>query len=180
MTAPAFAQDSTAPQTAAPASPPAAEQSRTLQLQPGSPVTGSDGATLGTLEGVRSGPSGQELTVRGPDGVLRGVPTSGGVEQEGTGVKVGWTAGQFSSAPAIGAPAEPATPAQPAEPAAPGEPGEPATPAEPAPPAEPATPPEASAPVTAPEPPTPAEPTPPPAPEPAPGEGQTPPDAPTA
>ncbi|WP_420477973.1 superoxide dismutase [Brevundimonas sp. FT23028] len=151
MTAPAFAQDSTAPQT--PASPQAAEQPRTLQLQPGAAVNGSDGAPIGTLEGVRNGASGQELTVRGADGVLRGVPTSGGVEQDGDGVKVGWTAEQFSAAPAIDAPAEPAMPA------------------------EPATPPEASPPVTAPEPPTPAEPTPPSSPEPAPGEGQTSPDA---
>jgi hypothetical protein len=148
MTAPAFAQDSTAPQTTPAPAP--AEQPQSLQLSPGSNVIGSDGSTLGTLEGVRDGASGQELTVRGPDGALRGVPTSGGVEADPNGVKVGWSASQFSSAPAI-------------------EGGE-ATPAPTPAPAEPTTPPEASAPTTA-EPAEPgdaAEPT--PAPEPTPGE----------
>jgi len=127
MTAPAFAQDSTAtPQTPAPASPPAAEQSQALELQPGSDVKGSDGAVLGKLEGARNTPAGQELTVRGSDGVLRGVPVSGGVRQDGAGVAVGWSASQFSAAPAITEPAQPATPAEP--PAEPAEPAEPATP----------------------------------------------------
>ena len=169
MTAPAFAQDSTAPQTPAPASPPAAEQPRTLELQPGSNVTGSDGTVLGALEGVRDGPGGQELTVRGPDGALRGVPTAGGVEQDGPGVKVGWTSSQFSAAPAIGTPAEPAAPAS----------TEPSTDETltPDPMTGPTPPPEASPPVAPSEAPTAAEPTAPPSPEPAPGEGQTPPDA---
>lgn len=138
MTAPAFAQDSTgAPQTPAPASPPAAEQPQTLSLSPGSDVKGSDGAVLGKLEGVRNTADGQELTVRGADGVLRGVPVSGGVQQDGAGVAVGWSSAQFSAAPAIEGGAEPATPAEPAAPPAP---------AEPAPPAEPAGPPAPDAP----------------------------------
>jgi len=154
MTAPAFAQDSTAtPQTPAPASPPAAEQTQqTLSLTPGSDVKGSDGTVLGKLEGVRTTPTGQELTVRGTDGALRGVPVSGGVTQDGAGVAVGWSASQFSAAPAIaGAAPAPAAPV-------PAEPAQPATPAEPAAPAEPTTPPSPD--------------------QPAPGEGQTPPDAP--
>ncbi len=125
MTAPAFAQDSTAaPQTPAPTTQaPAAEQ--TLSLTPGSDVKGSDGTVLGKLEGARETPTGQELTVRGADGVLRGVPVSGGVTQDGAGVAVGWSASQFSAAPAItGSPApaqaepadEPAEPAQPTTP----------------------------------------------------------------
>jgi hypothetical protein len=123
MTAPAFAQDSTAtPQTPAPASPPAAEQPHALELQPGSDVKGSDGTVLGKLEGARNTPAGQELTVRGPDGVLRGVPVSGGVHQDGPGVAVGWTGAQFTAAPAITEPAQPETPAEPPAPA------EPATP----------------------------------------------------
>jgi len=123
MTAPAFAQDSTAtPQTPAPASPPAAEQSQALELQPGSDVKGSDGTVLGKLEGARNTPAGQELTVRGSDGVLRGVPVSGGVRQDGPGVAVGWSASQFSAAPAITGPDHSAHPAPPAEPPAPAEP----------------------------------------------------------
>jgi hypothetical protein len=104
MTAPAFAQDSTAPQTPpapAEAAPPAAEQPATLTLQPGSDVKGSDGMVLGQLEGARTTGTGQELTVRGPDGQLRAVPVTAGVRQEGAGVAVGWTSAQFSAAPAI-------------------------------------------------------------------------------
>ena len=111
MTAPAFAQDSTAPQTqepapaaAAAAAQPAAEQP-TLTLQPGSDVKGSDGTVLGQLEGARNTEAGQELTVRGTDGQLRGVPVAGGVRQDGEGVAVGWTTAQFAAAPAITDPA---------------------------------------------------------------------------
>ena len=112
MTAPAFAQDSTAPQTqepapapAAAAAQPAAEQPAaaqpTLTLQPGSDVKGSDGTVLGQLEGARNTEAGQELTVRGADGQLRGVPVAGGVRQDGEGVAVGWTSAQFAAAPSI-------------------------------------------------------------------------------
>jgi hypothetical protein len=105
MSAPAFAQDGTAPQTqepapAAAATQPAAEQP-TLTLQPGSDVKGSDGTVLGQLEGARNTEAGQELTVRGADGQLRGVPVSGGVRQDGAGVAVGWTSAQFAAAPSI-------------------------------------------------------------------------------
>lgn len=153
MTAPAFAQDSMAPQT-----PPApaqsteqpAEPGATLTLQPGSDVKGSDGTVLGQLEGARNTDAGQELTVRAPDGQLRGVPVSGGVRQDGEGIAVGWTSAQFSSAPAIteaatdvAEPAAPPMPEQPAASPAPSEPGmapptpptlpEPNDPADPAP-----------------------------------------------
>jgi hypothetical protein len=102
MTAPAFAQDGTAPQTQEPAAAaqPAAERP-TLSLQPGSDVKGSDGTVLGQLEGARKTEAGQELTVRGADGQLRGVPVSGGVRQDGAGVAVGWTSAQFAAAPSI-------------------------------------------------------------------------------
>lgn len=146
MTAPAFAQDSTAPQTPpapATATPPAAEQPQNLTLQPGSDVKGSDGAVLGKLEGARNTETGQELTVRGADGELRGIPVSGGVRQDGAGVAVGWTSAQFSAAAAIEGEATPASDdAAPVEPAAPTEgtmPTEPgateATPVTPTPPA---------------------------------------------
>lgn len=129
MTAPAFAQDSTAAQTQEPApvaaAQPAAEQPAaeqpTLTLQPGSDVKGSDGAVLGQLEGARNTEAGQELTVRGADGQLRGVPVSGGVRQDGEGVAVGWTSAQFTAAPSIADSAadvaEPAAPPMPEEPA---------------------------------------------------------------
>ncbi|WP_332677265.1 superoxide dismutase [Brevundimonas sp.] len=189
MTAPAFAQDSTAPQTppAPSAQEPAGEQAapaptQSLTLQPGSDVKGSDGAVLGKLEGARNTEAGQELTVRGADGELRGIPVSGGVRQDGAGVAVGWTSAQFAAATAIddaatpvdepaaesdeaAEPAEPAEPATPAVPATPANPGvTPATPAVPATPAAPANP-DHSGHTGA---------------TPAPGEGQTTPDKPGA
>ena len=96
--APALAQD-------APAVPPAAtaeaQASGSIQLQPGSSVKGSDGSVLGTLEGVQSNAAGeQELTVRGADGGLRGVPL-GGLTQQGSDVVVGWSSAEFSSAPVV-------------------------------------------------------------------------------
>jgi hypothetical protein len=94
--APAFAQD--APATA-PAAEPQAQGS--IQLQPGSNVKGSDGTVLGTLEGVQSNAAGeQELTVRGPDGDLRGVPL-GGLTQQGADVVVGISSAEFSTAPVV-------------------------------------------------------------------------------
>lgn len=94
--APAFAQD-------APAAPPAAEAQAqgSIQLQPGSNVKGSDGTVLGTLEGVQSNAAGeQELTVRGADGDLRGVPL-GGLTQQGADVVVGISSAEFSTAPVV-------------------------------------------------------------------------------
>uniref|UniRef100_UPI0025C5E1F7 beta-ketoacyl synthase N-terminal-like domain-containing protein n=1 Tax=Brevundimonas sp. TaxID=1871086 RepID=UPI0025C5E1F7 len=70
--APAMAQDTTPP---APA--PAAAQAPSLTLTPGATVRGADGE-LGKLEGVRNNAEGkQELTVRGADGQVRGVPLAG-------------------------------------------------------------------------------------------------------
>ncbi|TAJ63953.1 MAG: superoxide dismutase [Brevundimonas sp.] len=149
MTAPAFAQDGTAPQTPPPATatppaaaqpapaqppaatPPAAEQQQpqSLTLQPGADVKGSDGTVLGQLEGARNSAAGQELTVRGADGQLRAVPVSAGVRQEGAGVAVGWTSAQFSAAPSITDAttdvAEPEAPPMPDQPDAPPAPDQP-------------------------------------------------------
>lgn len=120
MTAPAFAQDSMSPQTppaVAATGAPEAEPTQDLTLQPGSDVKGSDGVVLGKLEGARNTEAGQELTVRGADGSLRGIPVSGGVRQDGTGVAVGWTSTQFSAAAAISDDATPASePTSPSEP----------------------------------------------------------------
>ena len=91
--APAFAQDAPAAPTA-----PAAQAQGSIQLQPGSSVKGSDGTVLGTLEGVQSNAAGeQELTVRGADGDLRGVPL-GGLTQQGADVVVGWSSAEFNTA----------------------------------------------------------------------------------
>lgn len=97
--APALAQDAMAPAAAQTA--PTAQAQGSLQLQPGSSVTGSDGTILGTLEGVRSNAAGeQELTVRGADGDLRGVPL-GGLTQQGADVVVGISSADFSMAPVV-------------------------------------------------------------------------------
>ena len=97
--APALAQDAAAP-AAAPQTAPAAAQG-SLQLQPGASVKGSDGTVLGALEGVQNNAAGeQELTVRGSDGALRGVPL-GGLRQEGADVVVGISSAEFSTFPVV-------------------------------------------------------------------------------
>lgn len=119
--APALAQDATTP-------PAAAESQGSLQLQPGANVKGSDGAVLGALEGVQNTAAGeQQLTVRGADGALRGVPL-GGLRQDGADVVVGISSAEFQTAPVVddAAPAttddaapsagEPSTPPLPTEP----------------------------------------------------------------
>lgn len=101
--APALAQDAPAmpAQAAPPSAAPAAAPEGSIQLQPGSSVKGSDGTVLGTLEGVQSNAAGeQELTVRGPDGDLRGVPLAG-LSQQGADVIVGWSSMEFNAATVV-------------------------------------------------------------------------------
>lgn len=140
--APALAQEATAPATAQ--TPPAAaapSQPGTLSIQPGSDVKGSDGALLGKLEGVQNNAAGeQELTVRGADGKLRGVPL-GGLKQDGTGIAVAWTLTEFTAAPALSEPAKPATTEAPAAQAPVTDAPATDAPAEPEPAPEPTTPP---------------------------------------
>ena len=124
--APALAQEAMTPpapataQTAPTPAPAPTAQPATLQLQPGSDVKGADGTVLGKLEGARNNDAGeQELTVRSADGLLKGVPL-GGLRQDGTGVVVGWTAAEYTAAPAIAedaAPTEATTPPETDEPA---------------------------------------------------------------
>lgn len=141
VTAPAFAQDGTAPQTPPSATPPAATPpaetpqaqpapAPTLSLTPGAAVRGPDGQ-LGVLVGARTHEGRQQLTVRGEDGTVRAVPIDG-IRQDGQDVVVDFTLEQFGSAEAV---AQPAMPAEPAEPGV-----TPATPATPAVPPEPMTP----------------------------------------
>ena len=97
LAAPSLAQD-TPPADAQSATPPAAGQG-SLTLQPGSEVKGADGAVLGKLEGVTTIAGTQQLTVRGDDDVVRGVPLSG-LQPDGAGVKVAMTSAEFqASAP---------------------------------------------------------------------------------
>lgn len=97
--APAMAQDTTPP---APA--PAAAQAPSLTLTPGATVRGADGE-LGKLEGVQTNGQGQqELTVRGADGQVRGVPLAG-IRQDGADVVVGFTKAEYDAAAQVtGAP----------------------------------------------------------------------------
>lgn len=106
--APAMAQDTTPP---APA--PAAAQAPSLTLTPGATVRGADGE-LGKLEGVRNNAEGkQELTVRGADGQVRGVPLAG-IRQDGPDVVVGFTKAEYDAAPPVAADAPPPATAEPA------------------------------------------------------------------
>lgn len=99
VSAPALAQDARDPMTPAPAAEAQAQQ--TLTLQPGARVLGSDGAPLGTLEGVRTDDSGaQQLTVRGADGQIRGVPVNG-IAQQGADITVGLSSSDFGSTEVI-------------------------------------------------------------------------------
>ena len=95
--APALAQE-TPPADTQNAAPPTAESS--LTLQPGSEVKGSDGDVLGKLEGVATIGGAQQLTVRGSDGVVRGVPLSG-LQPDGAGVKVSMSSAEFQAAAAV-------------------------------------------------------------------------------
>jgi len=119
--APAFAQDGTAPQTP----PSTTAEAPTLSLQPGATVRGSDGE-LGVLVGARLNGGRQQLTVQGADGVVRAVPIDG-IRQEGDVVVVDFTLEQYGAADTVTQPAVPATPAEPgvtpATPATPAVPG---------------------------------------------------------
>ena len=134
LSAPAFAQDGTAPQTppATPSTDAAPQQAPTLSLQPGMTVRGSDGE-LGELVGARTHAGAQQLTVKGADGTVRAVPITG-IRQEGEDVVVDFTLEQYAAAEAVTQPATPAVPARPGE-----TPATPATPAAPTAPAMPDT-----------------------------------------
>lgn len=127
LSAPAFAQDGTAPQTPPASSPAATTPAPTLSLQPGMTVRGPDGE-LGVLVGARTHAGAQQLTVEGADGSVRAVPITG-IRQEGDDVVVDFTLEQYAAAETVTQPATPASPAEPgvtpATPATPAVPGEP-------------------------------------------------------
>lgn len=92
----------------------AAEAPPPINLEPGAPVKGKDGAVLGHLQDVQVNASGaQELLVRGADRRLRAVPLTG-IRQDGAGVAVDWTMADFLAATPINE-----TPSAPASPSAP-------------------------------------------------------------
>ncbi|MET4684011.1 superoxide dismutase [Brevundimonas faecalis] len=106
--APVLAQDAAtqtepAPAEAAPAQP------QSLTLNPGATVKSADGSELGKLVGARNGANGQELTVRGADGVVRPVPVAG-IRQEGSDIVVNASLSDFQSAAPIEGEAPAATP----------------------------------------------------------------------
>jgi len=111
IAAPAFAQEQ--PQdmnaTAMPAE--AAPAPQSLTLNPGASVKSTDGTELGKLVGARNGANGQELTVRGADGMVRPVALNG-IRQQGDDIIVEATLVEFQMAePVDGAPQDPsATP----------------------------------------------------------------------
>lgn len=72
-----------------------------INLEPGAPVKGSDGAVLGHLQDVQVNAAGaQELLVRGADRLLRAVPLTG-IRQDGPGVAVDWKMSDFMAATPI-------------------------------------------------------------------------------
>ena len=92
---------------------PPAEAPPPINLEPGAPVKGKDGAVLGHLQDVQVNAAGaQELLVRGADRKLRAVPLNG-IRQDGPGVAVDWTMADFMAATVI----EEARPAPAAAPA---------------------------------------------------------------
>ena len=106
--APALAQDAS---TSTPTSAEQPAQPASLTLTPGASVKSKDGTELGKLVGVQTGASGQELTVRGADGQVRGVPVTG-IEPSGADILVDATLADYQAAAAIPgeAPVEPASP----------------------------------------------------------------------
>ena len=91
----------------------AAEAPPPINLEPGAPVKGSDGAVLGHLQDVQVNAAGaQELLVRGADRRLRAVPLNG-IRQDGPGVAVDWKMSDFQAATPINeTPAAPAPASQ--------------------------------------------------------------------
>ena len=122
IAAPAFAQDATTPQTPEPATAEAAPaQPQSLTLTPGATVKSADGSELGKLVGAQNGASGQELTVRGADGVVRAVSVAG-IRQDGDAIIVDAGLSDFQAGAPVGDEAEPAEAASPADATPPAEP----------------------------------------------------------
>ena len=100
IAAPAFAQEQTQDMATPPASAEAPAQPQSLTLNPGASVKSADGTELGKLVGAQDGANGQELTVRGADGVVRPVALKG-IRQEGTDIIVDATMTDYQSAAPI-------------------------------------------------------------------------------
>lgn len=97
IAAPAMAQEQPQDATTPPAPAEAAAQPQSLTLNPGATVKSADGSELGKLVGAQNGAAGQELTVRGADGIVRAVSVTG-IRQEGADIVVAATLSDFQSA----------------------------------------------------------------------------------
>ena len=96
IAAPAFAQE-TQPQDQNATEAAATAQPQSLTLNPGATVKSADGSELGKLVGARNGNNGQELTVRGSDGIVRPVGLAG-IRQDGADIVVDATVADFNAA----------------------------------------------------------------------------------
>lgn len=100
IAAPAFAQEQPQDMATPPAPAESTAAPQSLTLNPGATVKSADGSELGKLVGAQNGANGQELTVRGADGVVRAVALNG-IRQEGSDIVVGATLSDFQSAAPI-------------------------------------------------------------------------------
>ncbi|MEG1451625.1 superoxide dismutase [Brevundimonas sp.] len=107
IAAPALAQEQPQDMATPPAPAEAAAAPQSLTLNPGATVKSADGSELGKLVGAQNGANGQELTVRGADGIVRAIALNG-IRQEGSDIVVNATLSDFQSAAPI-AGQEPAT-----------------------------------------------------------------------
>lgn len=107
IAAPAMAQEQSQDMSAQTMPAEAAPAQKSLTLNPGSSVKSADGTELGKLVGARNGANGQELTVRGADGMVRPVALNG-LRQEGDTIIVDATMVEYQSAePVEASPADP-------------------------------------------------------------------------
>ena len=107
IAAPAFAQEQPQDMNATTMLTKAAPAPQSLTLNPGASVKSTDGTELGKLVGARNGANGQELTVRGADGMVRPVALNG-IHQQGDDIIVEATLVEFQMAePVDGAPQDP-------------------------------------------------------------------------
>ena len=113
IAAPAFAQEQPQDMATPPAPTEEAAAPQSLTLNPGATVKSADGSELGKLVGAQNGANGQELTVRGADGIVRAVALNG-IRQEGADIIVNASLSDFQSAAPI-AGQEPVADAVPAD-----------------------------------------------------------------
>lgn len=88
-----------------------------LVLTPGTPVVGTQGAALGTLQGAGQAPDGSyNIHVKAADGQVKAVPAAG-LTQQGGNIVTAWTQAEFDAAPVDAAATAEATATAPTAPA---------------------------------------------------------------